>query len=70
MQAVLAPVSSLQVNVAGVMVEENENDADVALVGLAGLAEMVVSGAGNGVVTETVAVRAETFPAVSRARTA
>ena len=65
-----APASSLQVKVDRGTVEENEKTAMVLDVGVSGLLVITVSGTGRGVLTETAAVRAETFPAVSRARTA
>ena len=70
MQAAAAAVSSLQVKVAGLTVEVKLNDALVLAVGVVGDAVMVVSGVGNGVVTDTAVVRAEVLPAVSRERTA
>ena len=68
--AAAAAVSSLQVKVAGLMVEAKLNDALVLLVSATGDAVMVVSGVGNGVVTDTAVVRAEVLPDVSRERTA
>ena len=68
--AAAAAVSSLQVKVAGLTVEVKLNDALVLAVGVVGDAVMVVSGVGNGVVTDTAVVRAEVLPTVSRERTA
>ena len=69
-QGAAAPVSSLQVNVDSGTVEVNENTAEVDEDTDAGLLVIAVSGTGSGVVTEAAAVRVETLPDVSRARTA